>query len=198
MTRDNQVVVEFDSDSCTVKDKATRTVLLKGGLKAGLYQLHVPSTLPSSSVTVPNYSSSLQPFAATLNHKTLELSADNSSQFNYINNQVVPSVQFSSLSQPSCSNKNDQNNCFSVSSNLNDCTSFQNNKTFSLLSSHHDSNTQLSNVTCCESNVVTNKPWLNHDHSINNYTNYNHHGRDPSFALQVKKCQRKQDVSLAQ
>lgn len=42
-TRDNDVVVEFLSDCCFVKDKATRIVLLKGALKDGLYQLQLTS-----------------------------------------------------------------------------------------------------------------------------------------------------------
>ncbi|XP_031273202.1 topoisomerase I damage affected protein 7-like [Pistacia vera] len=46
-TKDNQVIVEFGSDCCVVKDKATKAVLLQGGLKAGLYQLRIPSCFSS-------------------------------------------------------------------------------------------------------------------------------------------------------
>ena len=39
LTCDNNAIVEFDHDCCSVKDKVTRKVLLKGILKDGLYQL---------------------------------------------------------------------------------------------------------------------------------------------------------------
>ena len=40
-TKDNDVIAEFYSDCCLVKDKNMRKVLLKGTLKEGLYQLDV-------------------------------------------------------------------------------------------------------------------------------------------------------------
>ncbi|XP_031260691.1 uncharacterized protein LOC116118873 [Pistacia vera] len=42
-TRDNNVVVEFDANSCVIKDKSTKAMLLQGGLKEGLYQLEIPT-----------------------------------------------------------------------------------------------------------------------------------------------------------
>ncbi|KAL5854981.1 hypothetical protein ACOSQ4_004783 [Xanthoceras sorbifolium] len=43
-TRDNNVVAEFHDDSCVIKDKTSKKVLLKGTLKDGLYQLKLQST----------------------------------------------------------------------------------------------------------------------------------------------------------
>uniref|UniRef100_A0A803QCY3 Integrase catalytic domain-containing protein n=1 Tax=Cannabis sativa TaxID=3483 RepID=A0A803QCY3_CANSA len=42
LTTDNDVIIEFHSNSCFVKDIATRRVLLQGMLKDGLYQLQTP------------------------------------------------------------------------------------------------------------------------------------------------------------
>ena len=36
-TKDNNVIVEFDSNCCVVKDKYTGAILLQGDLKGGLY-----------------------------------------------------------------------------------------------------------------------------------------------------------------
>jgi len=41
LTKDNNVVVEFDSTSCLIKDKASGLVLLRGMLRNGLYQLEL-------------------------------------------------------------------------------------------------------------------------------------------------------------
>ncbi|PNY02796.1 copia protein (gag-int-pol protein), partial [Trifolium pratense] len=39
LTADNNIIVEFDADCCSVKDKLTGKALLKGKLKEGLYQV---------------------------------------------------------------------------------------------------------------------------------------------------------------
>ncbi|KAI9161450.1 hypothetical protein LWI28_017588 [Acer negundo] len=39
LTKDNNVLVEFDTHFCLIKDKVTKNVVLKGVLKAGLYQI---------------------------------------------------------------------------------------------------------------------------------------------------------------
>lgn len=59
LTTDNNVVVEFNSNFCFVKDKDTRRVMLQGVLKDGLYQLELPSIQKSSSTVSSN-----SPFAA--------------------------------------------------------------------------------------------------------------------------------------
>lgn len=41
-TCDNDVVMEFKSQCCYIKDKATKTILMQGFFKNGLYQLEVP------------------------------------------------------------------------------------------------------------------------------------------------------------
>ena len=46
LTRDHNLVAEFNSSFCLIKDKNTKEVLLKGCLKDGLYQLS--STLDSA------------------------------------------------------------------------------------------------------------------------------------------------------
>ena len=46
LTRDHDLIDEFNSSSCLIKDKSTGEVLLKGCLKDGLYQLS--STLDSA------------------------------------------------------------------------------------------------------------------------------------------------------
>ena len=58
-TLDNNVIVEFNSASCYVKDKRTRDVLLKGTLSSGLYQLQLPcsSQSPASSQLSSNLAS---------------------------------------------------------------------------------------------------------------------------------------------
>ena len=40
-TQDNDVILEFDSHCCFVKDKKSRKILLQGSLKEGLYQLDI-------------------------------------------------------------------------------------------------------------------------------------------------------------
>lgn len=40
-TQDNDVILEFDSHCCFVKDKKSREILLQGNLKEGLYQLDI-------------------------------------------------------------------------------------------------------------------------------------------------------------
>ena len=40
-TKENNVIAEFFSYGCLIKDKVTRQVLLRGSLKTGLYQLDV-------------------------------------------------------------------------------------------------------------------------------------------------------------
>ena len=67
LTKDNNVVVEFDCDYCTVKDKGSRTVLLQGGLKAGLYQLQIPSNLS------PHTSPSLLSSAVTSSSQSISV-----------------------------------------------------------------------------------------------------------------------------
>uniref|UniRef100_A0A803QD60 Integrase catalytic domain-containing protein n=1 Tax=Cannabis sativa TaxID=3483 RepID=A0A803QD60_CANSA len=42
LTHDNNVLMEFYSDCCVVKDKLTKKVLLQGMLRDGLYQLQAP------------------------------------------------------------------------------------------------------------------------------------------------------------
>ena len=39
-TKDNNVVIEFFSNYCLVKDKITKNTLLEGALRQGLYQLN--------------------------------------------------------------------------------------------------------------------------------------------------------------
>ena len=68
LTLENDVVIEFDSSCCYVKDKSSKAVLLHGMLKNGLYQLHIPPapalvtsaprplSLITSTVTAPNIS----------------------------------------------------------------------------------------------------------------------------------------------
>lgn len=41
-TKDNNVIVEFMSDYCFVKDNDTKVMLLQGTFKDGLYQLQTP------------------------------------------------------------------------------------------------------------------------------------------------------------
>lgn len=41
ITKDNDVIVEFHSNCCLIKDKTTKDVLFQGGLKDGLYQLRI-------------------------------------------------------------------------------------------------------------------------------------------------------------
>lgn len=52
-TRDNNVLIEFSSNGCLVKDKSTKTLLQEGALKNGLYQLDL-SFFPMSCFTIPN------------------------------------------------------------------------------------------------------------------------------------------------
>ena len=40
LTKDHDLVAEFDSHNCVIKDKNTERVLLRGQLKDGLYQLN--------------------------------------------------------------------------------------------------------------------------------------------------------------
>ena len=51
-TKDNNVVIEFFSDCCLVKDKATKITLLEGVLKKGLYQLNLSKSKSKSRVQV--------------------------------------------------------------------------------------------------------------------------------------------------
>lgn len=51
ITKDNDVIVEFHSDHCLIKDKATRAVLLQGSLKDGLYQLQVSAVAQNASAS---------------------------------------------------------------------------------------------------------------------------------------------------
>ena len=55
LTNENDVFVEFHSDACYVKDKATGTLLLEGQLKDGLYSLSPKPT----TFTHDSHSSSL-------------------------------------------------------------------------------------------------------------------------------------------
>ena len=48
-TKDNDVVIEFCSDCCLIKDKITKTILLEGALKQGFYQLNLSKVQPKSS-----------------------------------------------------------------------------------------------------------------------------------------------------
>jgi len=52
LTRDNNVVTEFDSHSCIVKDKDSRQVLLQGHLRNGLYRLNLGFVPTASSYSV--------------------------------------------------------------------------------------------------------------------------------------------------
>ena len=47
-TKDNDVVIEFLSDCCLIKDKVTRTILLEGAPRHGLYQLNLSKVQPKS------------------------------------------------------------------------------------------------------------------------------------------------------
>ena len=44
-TQDNDVILEFDSHGCFVKDKKSKEILLQGSLKEGLYQLDISKVL---------------------------------------------------------------------------------------------------------------------------------------------------------
>ena len=44
-TQDNDVILEFDSHCCFVKDKKSKEILLQGSLKEGLYQLDISKVL---------------------------------------------------------------------------------------------------------------------------------------------------------
>ena len=48
-TKDNDVVIEFFSDFCLVKDKVTGNILLEEALKQGLYQLNISKVHPNLS-----------------------------------------------------------------------------------------------------------------------------------------------------
>lgn len=48
LTSQNNIVVEFDSNSFFVKDKNTKKVILQGRLSDGLYQLSLPQTTTSA------------------------------------------------------------------------------------------------------------------------------------------------------
>lgn len=61
LSADNIVFVEFYADSCFVKDKVTKKVVLQGKLENGLYQLQIPD-----NVAVADQSHSLlQSFLST-------------------------------------------------------------------------------------------------------------------------------------
>jgi len=53
LTRDHDLVAEFNSFSCLIKDKNSGLVLLRGFLKDGLYQLHSAFGHASSTSTQP-------------------------------------------------------------------------------------------------------------------------------------------------
>ena len=60
-TKDNNVVIEFFSDYCLVKDKITKNTLLEGALRQGLYQLNfskVKSISPKAQSLVSCYTPS--------------------------------------------------------------------------------------------------------------------------------------------
>ena len=48
-TLENNVIVEFNSSCCLLKDPQSKTILLQGFIKDGLYQLHLPSTSNKSA-----------------------------------------------------------------------------------------------------------------------------------------------------
>lgn len=48
-TKDNNVVIEFNSDSCFVKDKLNHKILLRGNLTNGLYKLDLTQFLSKQS-----------------------------------------------------------------------------------------------------------------------------------------------------
>ena len=54
-TIENDVIVEFDSTCCYIKDKKSRKIMLQGVLKDGSYQLHLS---PPLSTTLNSSSSS--------------------------------------------------------------------------------------------------------------------------------------------
>ena len=54
-TKDNNVILEFDSQQCVIKDKRTRLVLLQGILTNGLYKLQQTSSPPSSLNKAPDH-----------------------------------------------------------------------------------------------------------------------------------------------
>ncbi|TXG48382.1 hypothetical protein EZV62_027676 [Acer yangbiense] len=63
LTACNNIIVEFDSCGCVVKDKATGVALLQGKLKEGLYQLDFPTNKHvSSAPNSPAYKSSYQSY----------------------------------------------------------------------------------------------------------------------------------------
>ncbi|XP_031281542.1 uncharacterized protein LOC116140047 [Pistacia vera] len=83
ITRDNDVVVEFYSNHCVIKDKATKRVLIQGLLKDGLYQLQLyfPTTVSlndeqAASVFLSQASNvSSDDLASTLKNKVTEAPA---------------------------------------------------------------------------------------------------------------------------
>ena len=60
LTRDNNVVVGFNSTSCLIKDKDSGLVLFRGTLRDGLYQLvsAFDSTVSNSSQTITPFKTS--------------------------------------------------------------------------------------------------------------------------------------------
>jgi len=66
LTRDNNVIAEFYSNSCLIKNKGTRSVLLRGLLKDGLYQLSL-----AFDHATPVSSSSIKPEVFSTNVSSL-------------------------------------------------------------------------------------------------------------------------------
>ena len=87
-THDNNVVIEFYSTCCLVKDKNTRVTLLEGVLKDGLYQLDLAKALSRIKASSPSL------------HSPLFLSQCNKTSFS---NSIELSV---SQSVESCNNAN--------------------------------------------------------------------------------------------
>ncbi|XP_031282138.1 uncharacterized protein LOC116140680 [Pistacia vera] len=56
ITKDNNVIVEFHSDHCLVKDKSSKAVLLQGSVKGGLYQLELSSNVSPYASSIPSAS----------------------------------------------------------------------------------------------------------------------------------------------
>ena len=111
-TKDNNVIVEFFSDGCMIKEKETKQVLLRGFLNQGLYQLDT-SQLKRSLIAGKSQVHVAGVDAAFSVHNSVTSSSDDGSSVSPSNN-VVLSSSFS------C-NKSDQVSCSKSHVNVNNC-----------------------------------------------------------------------------
>ena len=96
-TIENDVIVEFDSTYCYIKDKQSRKILLQGVLKDGLYQLHLP--LPLSTPLSSSSSSNKDHY----NFSTVHLDASSlHSVFNLVPSPTCSIVGCESFSTSDC------------------------------------------------------------------------------------------------